>query len=194
MNPRVEALFNRPAWQRALMLLVLVGLIVGGCFYLLFLPNQEEMVQLNDRNSRLAAQLQQNRRIANDLPKFKAEYEKMKQRLDAALAELPNKKEIPSLLTSIAATAKDNGLEVLLFKPGGEAPKGFYAEVPVDLKLKGSYHQVGMFSQAIGDLPRIVNLNNLNLKGTKQEAGGMILDVGCKAITFRFLEKTAAKK
>jgi type IV pilus assembly protein PilO len=112
----------------------------------------------------------------------------MEQQLESALSELPNDREIPTLLTSIASMAKDNGLEVLRFKPGKETPKGFYAEVPVELKLVGSFHQVAMFYQAVSNLSRIVNIGNLNLAVSSGKGNENLLSVECLATTFRFLE------
>jgi type IV pilus assembly protein PilO len=114
--------------------------------------------------------------------------------LDLALAELPNQKEIPTLLTNIASLAKDNGLDVLLFRPGGEINKGFYAEVPVQLKLVGSYHEVAMFFYHVGNMSRIVNINNLNMGGAKADGGRNLLAVDCLATTFRFIEGAQGQK
>ncbi|NIR47567.1 type 4a pilus biogenesis protein PilO, partial [candidate division KSB1 bacterium] len=69
-----------------------------------------------------------------------------------------------NLLTSISSLAKDQGLEILRFRPLGEQPKGFYAEVPVQMSLVGSFHDVVMFFDKVGKLPRIVNINNLNIR------------------------------
>ncbi|WP_298037734.1 type 4a pilus biogenesis protein PilO [uncultured Desulfuromonas sp.] len=188
MNPRIEKLLKLPLYQRGLILGVLLLIIVGAFVYFLYLPQQEEYQSLVARSDQLEAKLLEDRRIANNLPKFKAEYEKMQAKLKEALKELPNEKEIPTLLTSIASLAKDNGLEVLTFRPGGEIPKGFYAEVPVSLKLAGSYHEVALFVQAVGSLPRIVNIGDLSLGGPNVQDGRTQLSIDCLATTFRFLE------
>ncbi|GAB4170349.1 MAG: type 4a pilus biogenesis protein PilO [Geothermobacteraceae bacterium] len=188
MNPTVEKIIKLPAYQRVLLLLLLLGLLAGAFVWFIFLPQQEELKSLQAESQRLQVRLQQDQRIANNLPKFQAEYERLKKRLEEALTELPNKQEIPSLLTSIAAVAKDNGLDVVRFQPGGEVNKGFYAEVPVSLRLSGTFHQVALFSYAISKLPRIVNLNNLSLKPTNTAGGRAILDINCTAVTFRFVE------
>jgi len=194
MDPRIEKLFNLPFYQRALLLGGIVVAIIGLFAYLVYVPGMETLETLITQNKSLAAKLQQDQRIANNLPKFKAEYEKMKVRLDEALTELPNDKEIPTLLTNIAGLAKESGLEVKLFKPGKESPKGFYAEVPVTLQLNGTYHEMGMFAYEIGQLPRIVNLNSLSLKSPKMDAGRTLLSVNCMATTFRFLPQDKASK
>lgn len=194
MNPRVEKILKLPAYQRGLILCVLLLLIVGGFVYSLYLPKHEEYRTLQETGATLQAKLEQDRRIAGDLPKFKAEYERMQQQLEQALTELPNEKEIPTLLTNIAALAKDQGLDVLRFKPRSETPKGFYAEVPVELRLVGSYHQIALFFQEVGNLSRIVNIGNLNLGGTKVTDGRTLLTVECLATTFRFIESSAPKE
>jgi type IV pilus assembly protein PilO len=194
MNPRIEWILRRPAYQRALMLLVLMVLVAVAFFFLLYQPMQEEYSQLQKRRDSLAAKLREDQSIAADLPRFKAEYEKMQKQLEQALTELPNEKEIPTLLTTIASLAKDNGLDVLRFKPGGEKPQGFYARVPVDLKLVGSYHQVAQFFYDVGHLPRIVNISDVTMGSARSSGGSTALSVDCLATTFRFLENSGKGK
>ncbi len=191
MDPRIEKILKLPRYQRSLIVVAVMVLVAGAFYWFMYMPKHKEYTNLQQRNASLELKLQQDRRIANNLPKFRAEYEKMKQQLESALKELPNKKEIPTLLTSIAALAKDNGLEVLRFQPGGEAAKGFYAEVPVSLKLVGSYNEVASFSYDVGNMSRIVNLSNLSLTGPKSEPGRTVLAIDCLATTFRFIEEAS---
>ena len=192
MNPRVEWFLKRPVYQRALMMLAVMVLVGVAFVFLLYLPRVEEYATLQKQNEQVQSRLQEDRRIAANLPRFKAEYERMKEQLDQALTELPNEKEIPSLLTTIASLAKENGLDVLLFKPERERPQGFYAEVPVSLKLLGSYHQVAKFFYDVSELPRIVNIGKVSMALGKGGAGGTQLAVDCLAVTFRFLEGAPA--
>ncbi|WP_432821209.1 type 4a pilus biogenesis protein PilO [Trichloromonas sp.] len=191
MDPRLEKVLKLPAYQRGLILLALVLLVAGLFVYLLYVPLQENYAELEKRNNTLQTQIQEDQRIADNLPKFKAEYEKMEVLLVDALKELPNDKEIPNLLTSITSLAKESGLEVVRFKPGAERPQGFYAEVPVDLKLVGSYHEAALFSDAVANLPRIVNINNLSLGNPKDADGRTVLSIDCLVTTFRFIEGSA---
>ncbi len=188
MNPRIEKIIKLPAYQRVLILLALVACLIGAFIYVLYLPKMEELKELQEKNVKLQAKLQEDQRIAGNLAKFKAEYEKMQEQLGQALTELPDSKEIPALLTSIAAMAKDSGLDILRFKPGNEAPKGFYAEVPVELKLAGSFHEAAMFFDAVAGLSRIVNISNVSLSSPKVSSEKTMLSVDCLATTFRFLE------
>jgi type IV pilus assembly protein PilO len=193
MDPRLESFLKLPAYQRGALLLVLIAAMAGLFFYFLYLPFQEEYANLERKSQSLESKLQEDQRIADNLPKFKAEYEKMQHLLGEALRELPNEKEIPNLLTSITALARESGLDVVRFKPIKEKAKGFYAEVPVELKLVGSYHEVAMFSDELSNLPRIVNLSNLSLGGPKTDGHRTLLSINCLATTFRFIEGSVEK-
>jgi len=188
MNPKLEKLLKLPLYQRAAILAVLVVLVIGACAWFLILPEYDRMAQMDKDLSRLQADLIQKQRIANNLPKFKAEFTKLEEQLKAALTQLPNKKEIPSLLTNLATIARDNGLDVVSFSPKAEVSKGFYAEVPGSVDLVGTYHQVAEFAQAVSKLSRIVNLSDLELSGPKVEGDVAILKIKCKVTTFRFVD------
>jgi type IV pilus assembly protein PilO len=171
------------------MLGVLVLAIVGAFGWFIVVPQFEELETLSSKKETLETELIQKRQIANNLDKFKAEFDKMEEQLTAALKQLPNKAELPTLLTNLSSLAKDNGLEVLNFKPMSEVKKGFYAEVPTALKLTGTFHQIAMFTQSVGELSRIVNVSNLALTAPKVTGGQAMLKIGCKVTTFRFVDK-----
>lgn len=189
MNQKLEKLLKLPLYQRLLMLLSVLLLVIGGFVYLLFLPSYEEYQGLIGKNETLQSKLQEDRRIADNLPKFQAEYEKMQDSLREALTQLPNAKEIPTLLTKISSLAKENRLEVLSFKPGKETPKGFYAELPIQLKVVGSFHEVAKFFFDVGNMSRIVNIGNLSLGSAKETDGRLVLAVDCLATTYMFLDE-----
>lgn len=189
MNPKIEKLLKLPLYQRVSILSVLLLLVVGAFVWFLWLPEFEKLGEMEQEVSRLDTELIQKRQIANNLPKFKEEFAKMERLLEEALTQLPNKQEIPSLLTSLATLAKESGLEVVSFTPRGEVNKGFYAEVAANLDLIGSYHQVVEFAQAVSRLSRIVNLNDLTLTMGKVEDNRAVLRINCKVTTFRFVEQ-----
>ncbi len=188
MNPRLEKMLKLPVYQRGAILAALLAVLVGAFVFLAYLPQQEELVELERRHAQLQSRLHDDRRIARDLPRFKAEYEKLQEQLAQALTELPDQKEIPSLLTTIAALARDNGLDVVRFRPGNEVPRGFYADVPVELRLVGSYHEIATFFYAVSNLSRIVNIDNLAMGTPRSVDGRTTLTIDCMATTFRFIE------
>ena len=194
MNSRVEKVLNLPSYQRALIVLVIMAVIAAGFYLLFYQPQLDQYSNLISRRNAAQVKLQKNQKIANNLAVYRAEYEKMQITLDKALGELPLKKEIPSLLTGIGDLAKEKGLEILRFKPAGETVKGFYAEVPVTLKLTGSYHQAASFFDAVSKMERIVNIQGLTLGGAKNVGGKTSLGVDCRAITFRFVENATEPK
>ncbi|MEB0137534.1 MULTISPECIES: type 4a pilus biogenesis protein PilO [unclassified Undibacterium] len=99
--------------------------------------------------------------------------------------QLPSKAEMDALLSDINQAGTGRGLQFDSFKPGGAIVKDYYAELPIEIKLNGSYHDLGEFVADIAKLPRIVTLNNLSVSTNKD--GLLTLDVVAK--TFRYLDK-----
>ena len=192
MDPQVEKILKLPNKQKVLLLILVLLLEGAALFYALYQPRLKEYQEQKTRLEDLQRQIEENRRIANNLPRFKAEYEQLKKDLDAALTELPNQKEIPSLLTSISNLGRSSGLDFLLFRPKPEVPKDFYAEVPVDIAVSGTFYNVADFFVAVGKLPRIVNINNVSVTEIKP-GERTTLRVSCLATTFRFLEQKESK-
>lgn len=189
MDPKIEKLLKLPKKQKiALLALILVA--EGAALYFgLFLPRQTELKELRGRLEGVQNEVMDKQRIANNLPKLKNEYQQLQKDLDQALTELPNQKEIPTLLTSITSFGKGTGNDFLLFKPRAEVPKDFYAEVPVDISVSGSFHSVANFFTAVGNMPRIVNITDVSFADIKQTGGKTSVKVNCLATTFRFLDK-----
>ncbi|HEY6871490.1 MAG TPA: type 4a pilus biogenesis protein PilO [Geobacteraceae bacterium] len=193
MDPTIEKILKLPNKQKiALMALILIG-IGAGFFFGLYSPKMKELKALQDKLSELTNQIQENKRIADNLPKYKKDYDQLQKDLDSALTELPNQKEIPSLLTNITSKGKDAGLDFLLFKPKPEEARDFYAAVPVDISVSGSYHNMAEFFLAVSNLPRIVNISNVATADIKNVGGRMVMKVNCLATTFRFLDKKETK-
>jgi type IV pilus assembly protein PilO len=193
MDPQIDKLLKLPNRQKFALLAVVLLLEGAAIFYGLYQPRMKAYAALQGKLEDLQRQIQDNRRIANNLPRYKSEYEQLKKDLDSALTELPNQKEIPSLLTSISSLGKGAGLEFLLFRPKAEVPKDFYAEVPVDIAISGTFYNVADFFLAVAKLPRIVNINNVAFSDIKNANGRNTLKVNCLATTFRFLDKKEIK-
>ena len=169
-------------------------LLEGAAFFFgLQQPKYKQFKALQSHLNDLQNQIQENKKIADNLPKLKKEYEQLQKELEAALTELPNQKEIPTLLTSITNLGKGAGLDFLLFRPKPEEPKDFYSAVPVDIVVSGSFYNVANFFVAVGNLPRIVNINNVAVSDIKDAGGRTMMKVNCLATTFRFLEKKETK-
>lgn len=174
--------------------------------FLGYQPRLQELRGLQDDYERLGRDLSENQAIADNLPLVKEEVRRLDAKLALALEKLPNSEEIPTLLRTVSDLGREAGLDFLLFKPGAPAPKQFYAEVPLELQVVGRYHDIALFFDRVGKLPRIVTIQDLELGGAKSMASGqkpnaqapsaMRLTASCKATTFKFLEaaEIAAQK
>ncbi len=189
-----DSLIKLPPKQKVYILLGILALIAGLYWYLLYNPKTAELAELNVRQEKLQAELNESMAIAADLPRFKAEVTRLNDELKKALLELPDKKEIPSLLTNISKLGIESGLEFIRFKPMNEVPSGFYAKVPVEISLKGTYHEVATFFDKVSKLSRIVNITNINMSGAKDEGGEVVLTTPCLATTYRFIEGESVNK
>ncbi len=193
MNPSIEKIFKLPTSQKiTIWILVLLGIALI-FYFTLIKSKQDELKGLQANLNDLRTQIEENRKIADNLPKLLKEYNQLNEELTRALTELPLQKEIPSLLTSITSAGKGSGLDFLVFRPKPEVPKDFYAEVPVDISVSGSYFSVARFFIAVSDLPRIVNISNVAFSDISNKGGNTNMRVTCLATTFRFLEKKDAK-
>jgi len=193
MNPQVEKILKLPTKQKILLLVLVVVIEAAALVWFLYLPKHKELSGLKVELAKLQTEIDEKTRIATNLPRLQREFEQLNIELAQALTELPNSKEIPSLLTSITTVGKSAGLDFLVFKPKGEIPKDFYAEVPVDITVSGSYFSVANFFAAVANLPRIVNISSVAFSDIKPVNNRMMTKVTCLATTFRFLDKKEIK-
>jgi type IV pilus assembly protein PilO len=193
MDPSVEKILKLPTKQKILVVVLVAVLEVAALVWFLYLPKHKELSGLRAELVKLQGEVDEKTRIANNLPKLMAEYDLLNKELELALTELPNSQEIPSLLTSITTLGKNSGLDFLVFRPKPEAPKDFYADVPVDIVVSGSYYSVANFFAAVSNLPRIVNISNVAFSDIKSVGNRMMTRVTCLATTFRFLDKKEIK-
>jgi len=193
MNPQIEKILKLPTKQKILILILVVIIEAAALVWFLYLPKHQELSGLKAELAKLQSEIDEKTRIAQNLPRLQREYDQLNIELAQALTELPNSKEIPSLLSSITTVGKNAGLDFLVFKPRGEVPKDFYAEVPVDITVSGSYFSVANFFAAVANLPRIVNISNVAFSDIRNVNNRMMTKVTCLATTFRFLDKKEIK-
>jgi len=187
----LRPLLPLPLWQKIIALAVIVIVIIAGYFFLGWQPLQQDIENQQAQVEQQRVVLKKNQRLAQELPRNRAEFAKLEKQLKVALNMLPKKSQIPDLLESVTWAGKDSGLEFSVFKPKNENPKQIYAEVPVDISVKGTYRQVLVFLKRVGEMSRIVAIKNLNI--TQGKVGGNLLVKG-NVITYRFIEKGKVKK
>ena len=163
-------------------------------YFLHFTAKTQEIKKLESRAANLRKEIAGAKARAAKLDEHLAEMEETQRLFAEASVLLPQKKEIPSLLTNISALGTNSGLNMSRFQPGGERKKEFYAEIPVSLKISGPYHNIGTFLYEVSKLDRIISAQLINLGGGKQQRGELILRSTVNLVTYRFLEESEMKK
>jgi type IV pilus assembly protein PilO len=168
-----------------------IVLLAGLFIWFIYLPKSEEIAQTRAEIAKLQQKLNQAIVRAKALKKFEAEYAEVDAQFQEALKLLPNTKEIPSLLKAITQLGTDSQLEFLLFSPQRERPQDFFMEIPVSIEVSGTYHNVAVFFDKVGQMERIVNILNVNMSPQKDRS--TTLTTKCDAVTYRFKGDTDAK-
>lgn len=167
-------------------------------YFLSYSPKQKSITQFEQQRIRLEKEVKLAQTAAKDLQKYKDEVEAAEKRFAETAIVLPKKKEIPNLLRNISDLGKGAGLDFLSFKPAQEQPQDFYAEIPVNIKIRGPYHNMGYFLDQVSKLDRIVTVDNIKMSSPKKEGGEMLLNSMCRLVTYRFtntqVNKTDGKK
>ena len=174
--------------QRLLICAASFLLITGGVVYFSFLPGYNEINLQRQSYQSMQGRLRIAKSKAAKLPALKKEWKDKEAEFRKVMKALPEKREIPSLLTSISQSGQDTGLEFLLFQPGSEQDRDFYGEIPVEIKINGNFHNVVMFFDKVTGLNRIVNIKDIEMKSS---TGGK-LATSCTALTYKFVEEKKA--
>jgi type IV pilus assembly protein PilO len=157
--------------------------------YLVVWKNQRpELQKFESEEQSLRTEFREKHAKAINLAIYKQQLKDIERSFGALLRQLPGKTEVPNLLVDISQTGLAAGLEDKLFEPANEQKKDFYAELPIKIRLAGSYHQFGEFVSGIAALPRIVTLHDIEIKPTSRESYDQLtLDLTAK--TYRYLDE-----
>jgi type IV pilus assembly protein PilO len=193
MEGLLETIGEWPIKQK----LAVLGAIIIAVFvldYLYFLqPRIDALATMKDDLARDQATLEQKRLKVN----ARAEEEKRIRDLQASVklaeARLPEGREIADLLSNIAASARAVGLDLTLFRQKPETYSEFYADVPVQMEMRGTYHELTAFMDRVKRLDRIVNVADITLRLPRVEGDVVLLSASCTATTFRFLDEQERK-
>jgi len=195
---------NTAVWpqQYKIAFCVLIAAAIIGMVWYFFITDQRAelaSVELEEANLRSDFETKQGR--AANLEPLKQQLAQMEQQLQQMLRQLPSKTEMPDLIIDISQTALATGITNELFQPGPEAPKEFYAEKPIQLRMVGTYHQFGAFVSGVASLPRVVIMTMHNIVLTPRNATpgakigpNSILQLAGTVKTYRYLDdaETAA--
>lgn len=191
LNPRDPGVWP-PLPKAMLLLAVFVAILVAGHF-LDWAGQFEEIDAGHAQETKLKDDYKSKQQQAINLDLYRQQLREIDSSFGALLKQLPNKSQMDALLVDINQAGLGRGLQFELFKPAAqEALREFYAELPITLKINGTYHDLGQFASDIGQLSRIVTLNDIALNTAKD--GAIVMDATAK--TFRYLddEEVAAQR
>ena len=176
-----------PLVIKLILTLILCGL-VGTAWY--FLDTEDQYLQLK-RVQNTEQELRQDFEVkqarAANLDAYRAQLAEMEESFGAMLRQLPNRTEVADLLVDVSQTGLAAGLEFELFQPQAEVPKDFYAELPIKIRVIGTYHEFGEFVSGLAALPRIVTIHDVQIKPRAGNAGQLVLEATAR--TYRYLDE-----
>lgn len=183
-----------PAAAKIVIIILLSGAILFAGYYLDTSNQLLELEQAQQKEVTLKQQFEIKQAKAANLEPYKQQMQEIQRSFGALLQQLPSKTEVAALLVDISRVGIQSGLEFELFKPENETPKDFYAELPINIRVKGNYHQFGNFASGIAALPRIVTLHDLAITTQKGADSGGNMSMETTAKTYRYLEREETTK
>ncbi len=190
LNPRDIGIWPLPAKVGAVTLLFL--LLMGLAAYFGWSPQYDEFESKEKQEVVLRQEYALKKGQAINLDLHVQQLKEVEQQFGALLRQLPSKSEMDALLSDINQAGLGRGLQFELFKPSAERLQDFYAELPVDLRVTGSYHDIGAFTSDVSQLSRIVTLNDIAI--TNKDPKDTILTMEAVAKTFRYLDDEEVSK
>ena len=186
-----EYFANLPARTLTLLCVAAAAIVLVLYGYVLMWPLWDDWDRSQQTLQKLDKDLAVKRRIASNRPALEIEIKTLEAQLNEALVRLPEEKDIPRLMTQINSLGQQAGLEFSYFRPGTPVKKGFYSELPIDLRVEGGYHTLGVFLDRLSKLDRIVAVSDAKiapLTGQSQRSE-KVISAELKATTYMFVEK-----
>lgn len=134
-------------------------------------PVRKAKIQAMEQEyNKLSAELEKARKVVADMPRLEAEYDRLHDQWLSAQKLLPEEEEMPDLLRQVTTAGNKSGITFALFEPQPDTPREYHVEHPIKVKVRGGYHQVGIFLSRLANLNRIVNVANLQMQVPPQRA------------------------
>ena len=166
-------------------IILIIAALVGAGYWYFVKDQMAELERGEARELELRAEFEQKQQRAANLPALEAQLEEMERMFASLLQLLPSTAEIPSLLVDVSQTALSVGLEIELFQPRPEANRTFYAEVPIQLRVRGNYEQLAEFVSGVSEMPRIVTIHDVFIRPDQADTN-LLMDAVAR--TYRYLE------
>jgi type IV pilus assembly protein PilO len=194
LNKLLDDILARPQAQKIVILAVAVILLSALYYTFLYGSQSEAISKLAESVETARNEKTVKQRQAANLARLQQELVEIEAKLKEVVAQLPDRKEIPDLLSNLSTKAREAGLEILLFRPRAEHFQEFYAEIPVDIVVRGGFQNAVTFFDDVSKLSRIVNIDNIDFRNPKTTGDQIVLDVSNLATTYRFLDEAERKK
>jgi type IV pilus assembly protein PilO len=185
---------NVARWPAAAKAVVILFLMGGVIFLGYWFHTKEQLAELavsEEKEVGLKVIFETKAKQAVNLEAYEKQLEEMRESFGAMLRQLPNKTEVADLLVDVSQTGLASGLEFQLFKPRGEVPREFYAELPISIQVIGNYHEFGAFVSGVAALPRIVTVHDVGI-GYSGKGNTGRLKMTLTAKTYRYIDEEEA--
>lgn len=173
-----------PDAPRALLLAALLVITVALVWWFDWREQVETLEQRKVEEVQLREDWRSKKRLAVNLEEYRRQLDETDRQFGALLRQLPNRAEMDSLLSDINQAGLGRGLQFELFKPGSDVVRDFYAEMPIEIRIVGTYHNLGEFASDVARMPRIVTLGNMSM----QTQDDNLLRLEARATTYRYLD------
>jgi type IV pilus assembly protein PilO len=187
-----DSFANIPKNQKILLIVLVFLAVVAAYYFVVDKGMTAERKSLEQKRDVLRGELNEKKILAANLDRLKSEIALLESQLAQALLVLPEEKEIPKLLVNINSLGLKAGVDFLLFRPGTLVNRDFYGEFPVQMKVQGTYHALGLFFDMLSKMPRIVNASDIKIfplpesKGKEVQKGRDTIVSEFTATTFTF--------
>lgn len=183
---------------KLILLIVIVVILSAGYWYFYWSPNNKKLISLDKTLNTKQTKLAELENIAKELPKFELEFKRLQKEFEVSALKLPKDEEIPALIDSVYSEVSASGLEPVIFSKKGQVSKNIYAEIPIEMKVSGSFFELATFFDKVSRLPRIVNLRDISLKEGNTRGRSATeedeLSADFTAVTFRLLPNATAQQ
>lgn len=194
-NLQMDDIIRWPIKTKLIAVAVIFVLMGVGVWFEVISPENSQYHLLQSKETALKTSIRQKQLLSTALPLYQAQIKTMNLRFHHFLKQLPDSTQIPSLLDSITMAGTSRGLNFELFQPTSIVNKHFYAEIPVKIKVVGTYAQLGQFTSAIAAMPRIVTISDIHITRVARPSGSLDkkalapqqLTMSCTATTYRYL-------
>lgn len=183
----VEWIFALPLSRRILLYGGMSVLLLFLYAAFVYLPRSARIAEAQERARSLEEARSKFRSSQQDLDKAKAETQEVERQFEQTKSQLPEQKEIPELLRQVSELSQDSGLDIVSFRQKPEMLSSLYAEVPIEMAVRGSYRQIVSFFEKVHRLERVVSITDTDLKNAQLADGRMQIDAMFSATTYRLL-------